>query len=87
MTKFIAPPAGGYKRHFLRPVVLRLTGILTSFSTLDGWLCCAVRIGRSPTPTPRARSVLLAALVTIVNLFYLFLSNSFLTLLQCLLTA
>ena len=39
----IAPPAGGHKRHFLRPAVLRLTGILTSCSTLDGRRCCAVR--------------------------------------------
>ena len=39
----IAPPPGGDKCRFLRPAVLRLTGILTSCSTLDRRRCCNVR--------------------------------------------
>ena len=53
----IAPPAGGHKCHFLRPVVLRMTGILASCSALDGRLCCAVRCGRSPAHTPTCAGV------------------------------
>ena len=46
----IAPPAGGQKRHFLRLALLRLAGILTSCSTLDGRLCGAHRTESSAYP-------------------------------------
>ena len=46
----IAPPTGVQKRHFLRLAVLRLAGILTSCSTLDGRLCGAHRTESSAYP-------------------------------------
>ena len=67
----VAPPT-----NFQKPCwwCLHIHGILTACSTLDGQLCCAMRVSRRPTPTPtcaraQARSTLLAALIFLVVLY------------------